>query len=242
MDAICYKVADFEGPLDLLLTLISKNKMNIYDINITELLNQYMQQIELFKENNMDVASEFLEMAARLVYIKSAMLLPKYDDDVDPRAELSGELLEYQVCKEIAQRLSAMTDGFNRFVRLPAPVPINKNYRRNHDSGELILAYMNAVGRGIRKLPPPAETFTPLVAKKIVSVSSKVVYVLRNLRNNIKVRFSSLFEKAESRSELVATFLAVLELIKTRRIKADGDGKDLAISMCTEVPESDDNE
>lgn len=239
MDAICYKVADFEGPLDLLLTLISKNKMNIYDINITELLNQYMQQIELFKENNMDVASEFLEMAARLVYIKSAMLLPKYDDDVDPRAELSGELLEYQVCKEIALRLSTMTDGFNRFVRLPAPVPINKNYRRNHDSSELVLAYMNAVGRGIRKLPPSAETFTPLVAKKIVSVSSKVVYVLRNLRNNIKVRFSSLFEKAESRSELVATFLAVLELIKTRRVKAEGDGKDLNISMCTEVPDSD---
>jgi len=239
MDAICYKVADFEGPLDLLLTLISKNKMNIYDINITELLNQYMQQIELFKENNMDVASEFLEMAARLVYIKSAMLLPKYDDDVDPRAELSGELLEYQVCKEIAQRLSTMTEGFNRFVRLPAPVPINKNYRRNHMPEELITAYMNAVGRGMRKLPPPAETFTPLVAKKIVSVSSKVVYVLRNLRNNIKVRFSSLFEKAESRSELVATFLAVLELIKTRRVKADGDGNDLSISMCTEVPDND---
>ena len=213
--------------------------MNIYDINITELLNQYMQQIELFKENNMDVASEFLEMAARLVYIKSAMLLPKYDDDVDPRAELSGELLEYQVCKEIAQRLSTMTEGFNRFVRLPAPVPINKNYRRNHMPEELITAYMNAVGRGMRKLPPPAETFTPLVAKKIVSVSSKVVYVLRNLRNNIKVRFSSLFEKAESRSELVATFLAVLELIKTRRVKADGDGNDLSISMCTEVPDND---
>lgn len=239
MDVICYKVADFEGPLDLLLTLISKNKMNIYDINITELLSQYMQQIDLFRENNMDVASEFLEMAARLVYIKSAMLLPKYDDDVDPRAELSGELLEYQVCKEIAQRLSGMTEGFNRFVRLPAPVPINKNYRRTHNSDELVLAYMNAVGRGIRKLPPPAETFTPLVAKKIVSVSSKVVCVLRNLRNNIKVRFSSLFEKAESRSELVATFLAVLELIKTRRVKAEGEGKDLNISMCTEVPEND---
>ena len=239
MDGICYKVADFEGPLDLLLTLISKNKMNIYDINITELLSQYMQQIELFKENNMDVASEFLEMAARLVYIKSAMLLPKYDDDVDPRAELSGELLEYQVCKEIAQRLSTMTEGFNRFVRQQANVPINKNYRRSHESNELVVAYMNAVGRGMRKLPPPAETFTPLVAKKIVSVSSKVVYVLRNLRNNIKVKFSSLFEKAESRSELVATFLAVLELIKTRRVKADGDGNDLSISMCAEVPEND---
>ncbi len=239
MDAICYKVADFEGPLDLLLTLISKNKMNIYDINITELLSQYMQQIELFKENNMDVASEFLEMAARLVYIKSAMLLPKYDDDVDPRAELSGELLEYQVCKEMAARLSQMTDGFNRFVRLPAPVIINKNYRRNHLPEELLPAYLNAIGRGMRKLPPPAETFTPLVAKKIVSVSSKVVFVLRNLRQRVKVKFSSLFEKAESRSELVATFLAVLELIKTRRVKAEGDGNDISIAMCSEVTDND---
>ena len=225
--------------MDLLLHLITKHKLDIYDIPIIELVDQYTAYVRAMQDENMDVASEFLEMAARLVYIKSAMLLPKYDDDVDPRAELSGELLEYQVCKEIAQRLSTMTDGFNRFVRLPAPVPINKNYRRNHDSSELVLAYMNAVGRGIRKLPPSAETFTPLVAKKIVSVSSKVVYVLRNLRNNIKVKFSSLFEKAESRSELVATFLAVLELIKTRRVKADGDGKDLNISMCTEVPDSD---
>ncbi len=235
MDAICYKIADFEGPLDLLLTLISKNKMNIYDINISELLRQYMEQIDLFKENNMDVASEFLEMAARLVYIKSAMLLPKYDDDVDPRAELAGELLEYQVCKDMAQKFSQMTEGFDRFVRTPMKIEADKSYQRSHESNELIIAYMNAVGRGMRKLPPPAEHFTPLVAKKIVSVSSRVVYVLRNLRQNAKVRFSSLFEKAESRSELVATFLAVLELIKTRRVRADGMNNDLSLSMCSEV-------
>ena len=238
MDAICYKIADFEGPLDLLLTLISKNKMNIYDINITELLRQYMEQIDLFRENNMDVASEFLEMATRLVYIKSAMLLPKYDDDTDPRAELSGELLEYQVCKNIAQRLSQMTEGFDRFVRLPAKLEAEKSYRRSHEPNELITAYMNAVGRGMRKLPPPAEHFTPLVAKKMVSVSSRVLYVLRNLRHKTKVSFSSLFDKAESRSELVATFLAVLELIKTRRVRADSAGGDISLTMCSEVADN----
>ena len=106
MESLSYKTAGFEGPLDLLLVLISKNKMNICDIQISELLEQYLQQINLLRENNMDIASEFLEMAARLVYIKSAMLLPRYDEHDDPRAELSGELLEYQMCKEMAAKLS----------------------------------------------------------------------------------------------------------------------------------------
>ncbi len=234
MEVLSYKTADFEGPLDLLLVLISKNKMNIYDINISELLEQYMEQINMLTEGSMDIASEFLEMAARLVYIKSAMLLPRYDDDTDPRAELSGELLEYQLCKEIAEKLSAMTDGFSTFVRDPLKIEADKTYRRIHSPEELIDAYSSAVGRGLRKQLPSAETFSPLVAKKIVSVSSKVVHVLRSVRKNKTVKFKSLFEQAESRSELVATFLAVLELIKARRLNTDTSNGDLTLSLCEE--------
>ncbi len=236
MEVLSYKTADFEGPLDLLLVLISKNKMNIYDINISELLEQYMQQINLLTEGSMDIASEFLEMAARLVYIKSAMLLPRYDDDTDPRAELSGELLEYQLCKEIAAKLSEMTEGFGTFVREPLKIEADKTYRRTHSADELINAYLNAVGRGLRKQMPSVDTFTPLVAKKIVSVSSKVVHVLRSVRKNSSVRFKSLFDKAESRSELVATFLAVLELIKAHRLNADMSNGDITLSLCEEGP------
>lgn len=240
MEVLSYKTADFEGPLDLLLVLISKNKMNIYDINISELLEQYMMQINLLTDGSMDIASEFLEMAARLVYIKSAMLLPRYDDDVDPRAELSGELLEYQLCKEIAEKLSTMTDGFGTFVREPLKIEADKTYRRIHAADELINAYFNAVGRGMRKQMPSAETFTPLVAKKIVSVSSKVVHVLRSIRKNTVVKFKSLFETAESRSELVATFLAVLELIKSNRLNAQTNNGELTLSLSKEGRISDD--
>lgn len=234
MESLSYKTADFEGPLDLLLVLISKNKMNIYDIQISELLEQYMEQINMLTDSNMDIASGFLEMAARLVYIKSAMLLPRHDEDSDPRAELSGELLEYQLCKEIAAKLSAMTDGFGSFVREPMKVDADKTYRRSHSANELINAYLNAVGRGLRKQLPSSEAFTPLVAKKIVSVSSKVVHVLRSIRKNTVVKFKTLFDKAESRSELVATFLAVLELIKARRLNADCSNGDLMLSICKE--------
>ena len=94
MEAISYKLSEFEGPLDLLLHLISKNKLNIYDIEISVLLAQYMEHIDKMKEKNMDVASEFLEMAARLVYIKTVSLLPKHEESEELKKELSGELIE----------------------------------------------------------------------------------------------------------------------------------------------------
>lgn len=96
MDKISYKLPVFEGPLDLLLHLISKNKLNIYDIEISSLLDQYMEHIELMKTQDMDVASEFLEMAARLVYIKTISLLPKHEETEELKRELTGQLLEYR--------------------------------------------------------------------------------------------------------------------------------------------------
>ncbi len=231
MEVLSYKLGVFEGPLDLLLALISKNKLNIYDINVSELLEQYMQQIDAMKENKIVIASEFLEMASRLVYIKTVMLLPKHDEAEQLKQELTGELLEYQVCKEMALKLSGMTDGFNTFVRQAMTIEADKMYRRTHEPSELLLAYSSAVGRGLRKMPPPTDSFTPLVAKKIVSVSSKVVHILRNLRVNKRVKFSSMFSQAESRSELVATFLAVLELIKAKRVCVEGDKDKMTVSI-----------
>ena len=234
MDVLSYKLEVFEGPLDLLLSLISKNKLNIYDINVSNLLDQYMEQIKTMQENQMEIASEFLEMASRLVYIKSAMLLPKAEEAEQLKQELTGELLEYQLCKEMADKLSKRTDGFDTFVRKPMPIPVNKEYRRHHEAQELLEAYFSAVGRGLRKLPPPVESFTPLVAKKLVSVSSRVVHILRGLRKKSRIRFSALFEQAESRSELVATFLAVLELIKAKRVHVSGEHDGMVVSVYRE--------
>jgi segregation and condensation protein A len=231
---LSYKLPVFEGPLDLLLALISKNKLNIYDINVCELLRQYMEQIDAMRERNMDVASEFLEMAARLVYIKSVMLLPKHEEADTLREQLTGELLEYQVCKEMAQKLSQMSDGFGCFTREAMKIKSDKSYRRTHDSDELVSAYLAAVGRGRRRLPPPTDSFKPLVAKPFVTVSSKIVYVLRNLWSGKSVRFRSLFTGSKNRSELVATFLAVLELVRARRVALDDSQGDMTVKVCKE--------
>lgn len=226
MEAISYKLPVFEGPLDLLLFLVQKNKLNIYDIPIAEILEQYMDTIRQMQETDMEVATEFLEMAARLVQIKSSMLLPRHEEETEQlKRELTGELIEYQLCRETAQRMSEHYLGGLLFAREPEEVEPDMTYRRHHLPLELTDAYLAAAGRGKRRLPPPVQAFKGIVARTIVSVSSRIVRVLRSLRQQNTVRYDSLFEQAESRSELVATFLALLELIKAKRIRVDGEGE-----------------
>ena len=112
MEAISYKLDVFEGPMDLLLHLISKHKLNIYDIPIIELVTQYVDYVKRMQEEDMYVASEFLEMAARLVYIKTVSLLPVYEEAEELKKELTGELLEYRDCQIMAGKLAQHTDGF----------------------------------------------------------------------------------------------------------------------------------
>ncbi len=230
-NVLSYKLEGFEGPLDLLLQLIARNKLNIYDINLTELIDQYLEQIKQFEAEEMDIGSEFIEMASRLIYIKTVSLLPKHDEVEKLKAELTGELLEYMVCKEIAQKLGTMQEGFNHFVRKPTEYDFDKTYELVHNSDVMFASYMAAVGRGKRKLPPSTAPFTKIVAKKIVSVSAKIIFVMRNLWTGNKKKLSSLYKTAKSRSELVATFLAVLELCKANRVHIDGDAEEMEISL-----------
>ena len=146
METLSYKLEVFEGPLDLLLTLIAKNKLNIYDIPITLLLEQYMEQIERMQSENLDIASEFLEMAARLVHIKSVSLLPKREEEEALRRELTGQLLEYQQCRETAEKLRAMV-SFDRLVRPQSKIPADHAYKRHHAPEEMLAAYLSAMGR-----------------------------------------------------------------------------------------------
>lgn len=234
MTELTYKLDDFEGPLDLLLHLISKNKLNIYDIPLFELVEQYMAYINSVKERDMDVASDFLEMAARLVYMKTVSLLPKHDEVEQLKDELTGELLEYQICQQIAAKLSKMTDGFDTYVRKPTEIEPDKTYEISHPAESLLEAYIAAVGRGQRKLPPPTTSFERIVARKIVSVSSKIIYILRSIWHGGKKKFNTLFEGSKSRSEIVATFLAVLELMKANRVNVDGTGDDSEIMVVGE--------
>ena len=221
METLSYKLEVFEGPLDLLLTLIAKNKLNIYDIPITLLLEQYMEQIERMQSENLDIASEFLEMAARLVHIKSVSLLPKREEEEALRRELTGQLLEYQQCRETAEKLRAMV-SFDRLVRPQSKIPADHAYKRHHAPEEMLAAYLSAMGRKRRLAPPTAEAFSGIVAKPVVSVASQIVFVLRSLWKRRRVPFRELFRGKCDSSERIAAFLAVLELVKGRRPRVEG--------------------
>lgn len=226
-----YKLPVFEGPLDLLLTLISKNKIDIYDISIVDLLDQYMEQINRMQENQMDVASEFLTMASRLVYIKSVMLLPKYEEEAEElKKELTGQLLEYAVCREVAAKLGVIYD-FDTFYRAASSVEYDMTYNRSHPSEDISKAYISAVGRGKRRLPPPEQAFSGIVAHKIVSVNSRIIHLMRRLWHGKQLEYHEIFETCEGKSELVATFLATLELVKGKRIRIEGTGENAIVRM-----------
>lgn len=232
MEKISYKLEVFEGPMDLLLHLITKHKLDIYDIPILELVEQYTSYVREMQEENMEVASEFLEMAARLVYIKTVSLLPVYDQAEELKNELRDELLEYRDCKILAGKLSQMTDGFNYTVRaLPEEVAPDMSYRRLHEPSELLGAYSLAAGKKLRRLPPPLDSFKTIVTKKIVSVGSKIESIVTSLKSKRKRKLYDIYREAKSRSDLIAAFLAVLELAKNKTIYVSGDGDDIQIEL-----------
>ncbi len=236
MEKINYKLEVFEGPLDLLLHLISKHKLNINDIPILELVEQYVEYVRQMEDSDMDVASEFIEMAARLVYIKTVSLLPVHEEAQQLKLELTGELIEYRDCKLMAQKLAAQADGVDHFCREPQQIPKDLTYSRIHDTGDILLAYLNAIGKEKRKLPPPIEAFSAIVSHKIVSVNSRIVFIYRQLLKNAKQKLSSIFESSTSRSEMVATFLAVLELVKNGKVKLNDDNTLVTLNRGVKKP------
>ena len=222
MEKLQYKLEVYEGPLDMLLALVAKNKIDIYDIPIAGLLEQYLEQIQLMREADLDVASEFLEMAARLVYIKTVSLLPRPEEEEDPRLELTGLLLEYQQCKQAAEALRERA-SFDTVTRPCEDLPPDFTYQRIHDPRELGQALRAAWGKGKSLLPPKPESFSALVSSRIVSVASQTVYVLRRLWKRGVLSYKALFLEKADRSARVALFLAVLELVKSRRIRVEGE-------------------
>ena len=231
MEKILYKLEAFEGPMDLLLHLITKHKLNINDIPIFELVEQYTAYVRLMQEADMDVASEFLEMAARLVYIKTVSLLPVYEEAEQLKKELTGELLEYRDCKIMAEKLRLQANGFDFLCKSPDEIEQDMTYTRLHEGEELFKAYISAVGKGQRKLPPPMDAFKAIVVKKIVSVGSKISLIFKRLKGKANIRFSSFYEDSESKSDMVAMFLAMLELVKSKKIRVDGDGEKMTVSL-----------
>ena len=228
MDSILYKLDTFEGPLDLLLTLIQKNKVSIYDIPIVEITAQYLEAIEGIEDSQLENTGEFIVMAAQLLLIKSRMLLPKNEEEEDeegPRAELARRLEEYQKFKEASLELrksefSSRYMVFRDEEKIKFPIP---EYSREHNTSELLDAFNSILARRIRKAAPEKRAFSGIVGREKVSVDDMVEKICKRLSKSKRVNFSSLFLEDDSRPEMIATFLAVLEMIKLNRIRADYD-------------------
>ncbi len=220
MDAVTYKLEQFEGPLDLLLTLIQKNKVSITDIPISLICDQYMQYIGEAQELNMDVASEFIVMASELMLIKSKMLLPRdEEDEEDPRAQLADALLRYQQAKEAAQKLAPLYAFYSgRMVKDTDEISIDKTYVQDQQVTDLctavrrIIAYNNALEKAA------TTTFTPMISKPIIPVELKIVSIIRTMEKRGVATLEDLIIGESTLPDIIASFLGVLELIKVRRL------------------------
>ncbi len=223
MEKISFKLEVFEGPMDLLLSLITKHKLNIYDIEISSLLEQYLLYLEQARVHDLELAGEFLEMAARLILIKTASLLPKPNDAEKEKEELQGALIEYAMCKQAALNLGKRYAGDSIFVRKPVKMDIPLRYDRKHDPDILRQIFLAMGKKLIKQEKRPAEKLQAVVNRKYVSVMSKVVYVLRSLHRNEHVYLDAMYSDIRERSARVALFLAVLELTKHGRICISDD-------------------
>jgi segregation and condensation protein A len=216
------RLENFEGPLDLLLHLIRKNEMDICDIQIADITAQYLTVIETMKSLNLDVAGEFVLMAATLIHIKSKMLLPLPEDEdleeeeLDPRAELIRRLLEYQKYKAAASELDERPllgrDVFTR--QQPPPVDEGDEGAEFVDVGIFDLV---EVFQSLMKAAPPASVHE--VNIEHISITERINHILHEIASRSSLAFNELFSEAPKRNEIVATFLAMLELVKMRTVR-----------------------
>jgi len=232
--AVTFKIPVFEGPLDLLLFLLSKNKVEITDIPVAMILDQYMEYLDTMASLDMEIASEFIVMAAQLILIKSSILLPKQpqEEEEDPREALVRSLLEYQRYKEASSFFRDRSEqGFDLIVRpQEAPEP-DKIYRYRHDPQELVRAAASMAERTKAMRPPTKDTFTGIVGAEPVPVDIKIKEVLKELIISRSVAFRSVFRSAKSKSEVVAIFLAVLELLNSKRVQPVDEGDDCMLVL-----------
>lgn len=220
-----YKLEVFEGPLDLLLSLIAKNKVDIMDIPIALILDQYMEYIDKMHEMNMEVAGEFIVMAAELMLIKTKMLLPKPqkdgEEEENPRDKLARALIEYKLAKDAAGYLGDQYKLYGgRIAKLPEMFDRRGEIPEHIDYDLLQKAFSNMLERN-KKLPElmvrSEQALGNMLSKRSVPVSDMIYKAIRLLYRQ-EVDFDSMFASCDSRSGIVAMFAAILELLKSQRI------------------------
>ncbi len=227
MDTLNLKVQHYEGPLDLLLALITKNKIDIFDIPIAEIADQYMEYIDGMRALNMEITSDFIRMAAELMLIKSKMLLPVKAEEEDPRKELVDSLLEYKRAKELAAFLKLQSETYyDRFTKQPDEG--DGIYTREHAVTLLTEAFERIKLRKAEKPQGSVELFEKLEKERYYTVNEKIVFIIRFMfrkeREGEQAEFAQLFEACHSRNEIIAIFLALLELVKAGRIDVKKQG------------------
>ena len=234
------QLEDFDGPLDLILLLLSRNKIEIQDISITSILEQYLAYLEEMKRLDMEIASEFITMASHLMLIKTKMLL-----SLTERQEALGEMellirsLEdrqrreaFEQIRTAAAFLEARGDiGRGCFPKPPEPYARDNTYRYQHDPADLTQAMAVLADRAQRQLPPPAQAFAGIVAPEPYSVTKKTAQILSRLLRRGVMRLRQLFQGARSRSEIVATFMAVLELCRLHAVRVRDEEEGTAVQF-----------
>ncbi|MDE6005619.1 MAG: segregation/condensation protein A [Oscillospiraceae bacterium] len=240
MAELQFKLEVFEGPLDLLLHLITKHKLNIHDIEITKLLEQYLLYMNQARQQDLELAGEFLEMAARLIYIKTISLLPKLEEAEKAKQELQGNLIEYAFTQAIAVQLRKNFIADDIFVRKPVKLPkIKQDYQLKHSPEQLAEVYVKIGKFGMQEKLLTEKITDTVKQEKTVSVISKVIFILRKLYDGKSVKINSLYENITDRSARVAIFLAILELTKFGRIMLNEDNT--LVTICQKSKKVGDN-
>lgn len=224
-EALNFKLEIFEGPLDLLLSLISKNKVDIYDIPISLILDQYLEYLEEMRKMDMDIAGEFITMASELMLIKSRMLLPKspLEADVDPRERLAQALIEYKRAKEAAV---ALNENYMKFAgRIAKPMDEAPFQAIPELADQDVKLLEEAFARLMQRakqlkdtMQPPEKTLENLLKKRVTPVPERIVGIMRYLYRNGATSFDELMLQSKTRSDVIASFAALLELLKARRV------------------------
>lgn len=232
MSEVSFKTAIFEGPLDFLLHLITKNKVSIYDIPIAEITDQYFEYMAECEAMDMELSSEFAVMAAQLILIKSRMLLPKSDEEEeDPRTELVDRLEEYRRYKIISEEFDRMQHAMDEsFFKAPEKLDIPKVVLENKSMKPELLyaAFVTVMERKLLNKPLSPKNFSGVIGRKRVSIPHQSRYIMGILKKRSRVPFEELFYGMDTKSELVAAFMALLELIRDGHIVVNED-KDMLI-------------
>ena len=237
---------DFEGPLDLILYLLSKNKIEIQDIPIALILDQYQAYLEQRQRMDLEVASEFIAMAAHLVYIKTRMLLNLEDEEAQSEMDALIRSLEerqrgdtYAKVKVLTEKLGPMGEfGRDIMTRNPEPMERGKIYEYDQQPGDLIIAMQEVADRrGQLDAQPDLKPFDEIVRREPYSVETKAREIFRRLKTGGITRFLLLFRGSRSRSEIVATFMAVLELCRSRIIRLASGVNDCTVECDGDMPD-----